>query len=82
MPDYQGIGLGTKFLNFMGEYYKKQNYDFEIMTSAKNLISNLKKSEKWCLFRYNKGKKCNSKSSTIDKNRQLRNCITASFMFK
>lgn len=82
MPDYQGIGLGTRFLNFIAEYYKKQNFDFGIVTSAKNLISSLKKSEKWCLYRYNKKPKCISKNSKIDKNRKLRDCITAGFMFK
>lgn len=82
MPDYQGIGLGINFLNFIAEYYKKQNFDFGIVTSAKNLISSLKKSEKWCLYRYNKKSKCVSKNSKIDKNRKLRDCITAGFMFK
>lgn len=82
LPDYQGIGLGTKFLNFMAEYYKKLNYDFEIITTAKNLIYALKKSDKWCLFRYNKHRNVTSKSSKIDKNRKMRECATASFMFK
>lgn len=82
LPDYQGIGLGTKFLNIMAEYYIKDNYDFSIVTTAKNLIASLKKSDKWCLFRYNKHRKVFSESSKIDKNRKLRECVTASFVYK
>lgn len=82
LPDYQGIGLGTKFLNKIAEYYKKQNYDFCIVTSAKNLINALKKNNKWCMYRYNKHRPVFSKSSKIDKNRKLRECYTASFMYK
>lgn len=82
LPDYQGIGLGTKFLNFIAEYYKKQNYDFCIITSAKNLISSLKKSNKWCLSGYNTKRICKSKTAKIDNHRKLRNCNTATFFFK
>ena len=28
LPDYQGIGLGTKFLNEMAKYYSKQGCIF------------------------------------------------------
>ena len=82
LPDYQGIGLGTKFLEFIANYYIQQNYDFEIITTAKNLISSLKKSNKWCLFRYNKLRPVFSENSKIDKNRKLRECPTASFIYK
>lgn len=81
LPDYQGIGLGTKFLNFMAEYYTKNNVDFEIITTAKNLIYALRKSDKWCLFRYSL-KKPPDKRAKIDSNRKLRECATASFMYK
>lgn len=82
LPDYQGIGLGTRFLNEIAKIYIKQNYDFEIITTAKNLIYALKKSNDWCLFRYNKHKPVFNKSSKIDKNRKLRECTTASFIYK
>lgn len=82
LPDYQGIGLGTKFLNEIAKYYIAKGYDFSIITTAKNLINALRKSDKWCMFRYNKHKQVTSKSSKIDKNRKLRECVTASFMYK
>lgn len=82
LPDYQGIGLGTKFLNFMAEYYISKGYDFSIITTAKNLISALKKSNKWCMFRYSKTKQALDKRAKIDSKRKVRDCPTASFAYK
>ena len=82
LPDYQGIGLGTKFLNYMADYYTNKGFDFSIITTAKNLIQSLKKSDKWCLFRYNKHRQVNSATSKIDRFRKMRECPTASFVYK
>lgn len=49
LPDYQGVGLGTKFLNIIAEYYKTQGHNISIVTSAKNMIASLYKSGKWRL---------------------------------
>lgn len=46
-PDYQGIGLGTRFLNVVGAHYHSLGFDFSIMTSAKNMISGLEKNPHW-----------------------------------
>ncbi len=83
LPDYQGIGLGTKFLNEIAKYYTNMGYDFSIVTSAKNMIMALKKSEKWAMIRYNVNR-CASNKSAIDNNRKSmrNNCKTASFMYK
>ena len=78
MPDYQGIGLGTKFLNTIAKLYVKQGYDFSIVTSAKNLINSLRKNTYWCLCSYNKGGKPGEKSIY----KKFRNVYTASFMYK
>ena len=83
MPDYQGIGLGSKFLNIIAEMYVKEGYDFSIITSAKNLINSLKKNDNWCMYKYAKQKPTNCKTSKIDKFRKVRSeCYTASFMYK
>lgn len=83
MPDYQGIGLGYEFLNVVAEYYKNAGYNFSIVTSAKNFIHKLDKSDKWTCIRYSTNK-CSSKKSAIDyKRKTIRNkCKTASFMYK
>lgn len=57
LPDYQGIGLGTKFLNAIARIYVNDGFDFRIVTSAKNLIYALNKSDNWQLRSYAKGKK-------------------------
>lgn len=75
LPDYQGIGLGTKFLNVIADMYLQKGYDFSIITSAKNMIYSLKKNKKWIMTRYNK---CQDK----DKFRKCREVYTASFIYK
>lgn len=52
LPDYQGIGLGTKLLTFVAEYLKQQKVECSINTTAKNLIYSLAKSPKWALHSY------------------------------
>ncbi len=83
LPDYQGIGLGTKFLKVIAKHFTKQGFDFSIKTSAKNLINALKKSDDWCFVSYGKSN-CACKTSAIDyKRKSLRtDAKTASFFFK
>jgi GNAT superfamily N-acetyltransferase len=82
LPDYQGIGIGYKFLCSVAKMYAKQGYTFSIVTSAKNLIVKLSKSQNWKMIRlsYNK---CSSVKSSIDyKRSSMRDkCKTASFFF-
>lgn len=54
LPDYQGIGLGTKLLDFMGKYLKEKGHMCSINTTAKNLIFALSKSKKWSMRSYSK----------------------------
>lgn len=50
LPDYQGVGIGVRFLDFMGEIYKK-NWIFGITTSNSSLVFSLKKNKRWrCIF--------------------------------
>ena len=83
LPDYQGIGIATRFLKIIAEHYTKQGYDFSIVTSAKNLIYALNKSNDWLLQRYS-AENCASKKSSIDYKRKSirKNCKTASFFYK
>lgn len=83
MPDYQGIGLGTKFLNVIAKMYQQNGKQFTIVTSAKNMISSLRRSPNWELARYSTNK-CMSEKSKIDYPRTSvrTNCKTASFFYK
>lgn len=49
LPDYQGIGLGVKFLTAVAELYKKDGYDFRIVTTLKNFSKSLINSGKFLL---------------------------------
>ena len=55
LPEYQGIGLGTRFLNEIAKMYVAKGWDFAIQTSARNLIMSLKKSDNWILAHYGFG---------------------------
>lgn len=81
LPDYQGIGLGYKFLNMVAELYTAQGFDFTIVTSAKNLVQKLYNSSDWTMIRLSANKKCSSSKSSIDFMRPSTriNCKTASF---
>lgn len=52
LPDYQGIGLGIRFLTKIAEVYKNMGFVFHIVTSAKNMIIGLNKNPKWRFSQY------------------------------
>lgn len=52
LPDYQGIGIGSRFLDLVAETYKARGNDFKITTSAKNLIHAMRKNPAWMMTRY------------------------------
>lgn len=81
-PDYQGIGLGKRLLNFVAQMYFEQNFDVFLITSAKNLIFGLNRDVHWGCTHY--GKMQWDKSKTADKNLKAsssKNRITASFKY-
>ena len=82
LPDYQGIGLGYKFLCVIAKHYSSLGFDFSIVTSAKNFIKKLDKSNEWQLRRIG-ANKCSSTKSAIDYKREsMRSkCKTASFFY-
>ncbi|HER4685605.1 TPA: GNAT family N-acetyltransferase [Streptococcus pyogenes] len=82
LPDYQGIGLGTKFLKSIANYYDQADFDFRIVTSAKNLIYALNKNPNWKLKSYEKGKTPTGKSAIKQLAKHARiNVKIASFLF-
>lgn len=81
LPDYQGAGFGLKFLNEIGEMYKKQKYRFTILTSSPSLIYALKKLNNWALVRQGRTKEVHKKSKIL-KGQTSKQRITASFELK
>jgi ABC-type polar amino acid transport system ATPase subunit/GNAT superfamily N-acetyltransferase len=78
LPDYQGIGIGGILLNSIADIYKKDNWRFNIVTSAPSLINSLKKSNSWITTRFSRTKS-QSKSSTLGNMNTSKNRLTASF---
>ena len=52
LPDYQGIGIGFKLLNFVAELFVRDKYKFVIVTSTPSLITSFKQSKCWNLKRF------------------------------
>jgi GNAT superfamily N-acetyltransferase len=52
LPDYQGIGIGGKFLNFVAKLYSDRGFDFRIVTSARNIVDKMSKSKAWAATRW------------------------------
>lgn len=83
LPDYQGIGTGTRFLQAVAQHYVENGYEFSIVTSAKNMIAALRRSPHWTMIRYSGNRPSNSKNAIDYQRKTLRNnCKTASFFFK
>lgn len=79
LPEYQGIGLGVKFLTVMAKYYNKCGYDLCIITSARNLIDALRKNKDWLCYRFGRVGKSAGKNALIKKHRDVG---TASFIYR
>lgn len=73
LPDYQGVGLGTKFLEFVARTYRNDRKLLDITTSAKNLIIALNKKSWAKMVRFGK--------TASDKQLKKRIVNTASFKF-
>lgn len=84
LPDYQGIGIGKKFLRFVAKKYADEGFDVKITTSAKNLIHSLRRDNNWIMARYGVNRKSETTNKSCRKimNTVRDNCKTASFYFK
>ena len=52
LPDYQGVGIGTKFIAEIGRMYLEQGMEFNLTTTTPSLVNALRKSDRWLLKRY------------------------------
>jgi GNAT superfamily N-acetyltransferase len=71
LPDYQGIGLGSLFSDYIAERYTQQNKLFYSTTSNPALIKYRQKSGKWIIKRIGRIKenKKSKKTRGLSKNR-------------
>jgi GNAT superfamily N-acetyltransferase len=47
LPDYQGVGIGSRFLDSLAELYVSQNFRFSITASHPSVLAHCKRSEYW-----------------------------------
>lgn len=50
-PDYQGIGLGGKFMSILAKQYVEDGFRLRLVTSSPNFIFGLKQSKNWIMVR-------------------------------
>jgi GNAT superfamily N-acetyltransferase len=47
LPDYQGVGIGSLFLDSLAEMYVQQHFRFSITASHPSVIGHCKRSPHW-----------------------------------
>jgi GNAT superfamily N-acetyltransferase len=52
LPDYQGIGIGTKFIEEVARKIEKEGLRLNLTTTTPALVHKLCRSKKWALARY------------------------------
>lgn len=86
LPDYQGIGIGVRLLEFIGKKYLKENYQYTITTSAPSLVSYFKLSPNWILSHFGRNIVPRSTKAIIHRkgntNSISENRITTSWRYK
>ena len=81
MPDFQGIGIGVRLLEYIGKKYINNNFKYRITTSAPSLINYFKNNINWILTR--KGRiKTTSYNYNHMKKSSSENRITTSWEYK
>lgn len=83
LPDFQGVGIGHKFSNWVAEYFIKHGKRYVSTTSNPALIHARCKDAKWVLKEMPKRKNLpkNAKVSKISFKSNSHNRITASFEY-
>jgi GNAT superfamily N-acetyltransferase len=96
LPDYQGIGIGVKFINEVSRDYIEKGLNMNLTTTTPALVHALARSQDWLLIRKSRNKSSMAdfvKYGTGDKEKnkkisksivkaQSNNRITYSFNFK
>ena len=51
MPDYQGVGIGVRFINAVSESVAAEGFNVNLTTTTPALVGALKRSDQWALVR-------------------------------
>lgn len=85
-PDYQGIGIGTKFQKAIAQIIYDDGFTVISTTTTPALVKSLKKDKDWVLYRYGKTKSTLHKMAGCETkhlgNKKSDKRVTYSFCFK
>lgn len=56
LPDYQGVGIGTHFINQVARIVESEGYELNLTTTTPAIIYSLLKSKEWILARHGREK--------------------------
>ena len=89
LPDYQGIGIGTKFIKAVAKMVAERGYDVNLTTTTPALVNSLIKDDEWILYRFGRSKsslemfeKYGYKKNTHLKKCQSNHRVTYSFYLR
>jgi GNAT superfamily N-acetyltransferase len=87
LPDYQGVGIGVRFINEVSKYYIEKGFNMNLTTTTPALVHALARAKEWVLIRKGRvtniwGNKKNFTKETSIVKSSSENRITYSFNFK
>lgn len=93
LPDYQGIGIGTRFIKEVAKLVTAEGYELNLTTTTPALVGALKHDKQWVLARYGRSDDMAGWARYVDKGRKpgslkhlgnasSSNRITYSFWYK
>ena len=75
LPDYQGIGIGTRFMKYVASLYREAGYEFNLTTTTPALSGALSRDDSWLLASY--GRQANRKGLEKMGQSELVGCSSA-----
>jgi len=80
-PDYQGIGVGARFMSEVSQKYKSEGYRMSLVTSSPSFIHGLQKNKNWIMTRKPSRVSATSKGAALSGSTSDAR-LTATFEFK
>lgn len=56
LPDYQGIGIGTRFIREIARIVSQRGYELNLTTTTPSLVGALRRDRSWVLARFGRAK--------------------------